>query len=256
MPGVLFDPQALQAFQHRVDCGAEPPSHLRLGKNATPRLAAVIEILEDLGLEPVFPDAKLPSHSELMAYDVLVTGSRIKEFTDAEVSDLVSYARQGGGLLIMSNHGAPEGAANDFTRYDRKLTQAFDVDLECTVFYAPPTDGLPQLVSLVPTQEHATTVDIGEVAVNNCSSIVTANTSYLFDIPADVHEGLTHTSSEGKGFAVAIDNGIRGRVVIMSDSGFVGVPDASSPGPGLIDRADNRRFINNVISWLASARAE
>ena len=251
MARVLFDPHSLQAWQHRRDLGHEVPPYLGgLPTNPTPRLRALTELLTGVGLEPVFAEGELPTLSGLNSYGILVTGSRLKPFTDSEVADLVRFAERGGGLLIMSNHGASESAPNDLTRYDRGLVRELGVTLECTVFSAPRGEARRENQTLAPARDHPTMQGIRGIAINNCSSLVCEGAPHLVEIPHDWKDALAGGDPKGRGFALAIDERIDGRVLIMTDSGFIGTPGTHVPGPGMIDQADNRNLMLNIFSWL------
>lgn len=267
MARVLFDPHFAQAWQHRCDLGQDVatypwtgPSggwgitrklafalaHLGRMRNSKPRLQSVCDLLVALGLEPAFPENELPAPPDTDEVEIIVTGSRLKAFTDDEIATLVRFAEEGGGLLIMSNHGAPEGAPNDFTRYDRPLVEKFDIELECTGFSEPNRSRAVHV-----SGEHPTTTGIRELSINNCSSLRCARVPSVVDIPSNWHDRLSGTQARGRAAAIAIDEGIDGRVFVLSDSGFMGNEGTRSPGPGLIDQADNRKFLTNVFSWLA-----
>lgn len=255
MARALFDPHFLQALQHRRDLGLKIPSQRvgrtifgrrNLPRNSKPRLQSVCDLLRRLELEPTFPETELPSASEMDEIDVIVTGSRLKAFTEDELLALVRFAETGGGILIMSNHGAPIDAPNDFTRYDRALVAKFDIDLECTAFSdAARSRAVPVSV------EHPITRGIRELSINNCSSLVSAERPSVIDIPTGWRDPLAGMDPHGRAIAIAINQGIEGRVLVLSDSGFMGDEGTRSPGPGLIHEADNRNFLTNVFSWLA-----
>ena len=246
MARVLFDPHFAQAWQHRCDLGLAGPNDLGLTANPAPRLQTVCEVLHELGLEPDFPKDELPAASELDAFKFIVTGSRIKAFTDDEIANLVSFADRHGGLLIMSNHGAPKDAPNDFTRYDRSLVSRFGIELQCTIFRAP--DGSR---SVTAASDHPTMEGIQELSINNCSSLVCSQIPSVVDIPSKWEDMMTGPGSGVRAAAIAFHQGIGGRVFVISDSGFMGSEGTHSPGPGLIHEADNRKFLRNVFAWLA-----
>ncbi len=54
-------------------------------------------------------------------------------------------------------------------------------------------------------------------------------------------------------FAVAVHgtSGRHGRVVVTARSGFLGSAGTDFPGPGLFQRAANRRFVLTAVRWLA-----
>lgn len=267
MARVLFDPHFAQARQHRYDLGRDVAPYpwagpsggwavirklayslgrLGLTRNSEPRLRSVCDLLIALGLEPTFPENELPSPSGMDEVEIIVTGSRLKAFTDDEIASLVRFAEERGGLLIMSNHGAAQGAPNDFTRYDRPLVDRFGIELECTGF-----SGLKRSRAVPVSGAHPTTKGVRELSINNCSSLRCARAPSVVDIPSNWHDRLAGIQARGRAAAVAIDEGIDGRVFVLSDSGFMGNEGTRSPGPGLIDQADNRKFLTNVFSWLA-----
>ena len=267
MARVLFDPHFAQAWQHRRDLGLDvapfpraeisgrwaillklayalvPSGRMR---NSELRLQSVCDLVLALGLEPTFPDHELSSASDIDEVAIIVTGSRLKAYTDDEIDTLVRFSEEGGGLLIMSNHGAAKGAPNDFTRHDRALVDRFEIKLERTGFRDPNRSRIVTVSS-----EHPTTSGIRELSINNCSSFRCSRVPSVVDIPSNWHDWIAGTDARGRAAAIAIDEGIDGRVFVLSDSGFMGSEGSRSPGPGLIHEADNRKFLRNVFVWLA-----
>ena len=43
---------------------------------------------------------------------------------------------------------------------------------------------------------------------------------------------------------------IKGKVIILADSGFIGDQNSTRPGFGLIDKEDNELFVRRIISYL------
>jgi hypothetical protein len=43
-----------------------------------------------------------------------------------------------------------------------------------------------------------------------------------------------------------------GRVVVVANSGLIGTEGTQFPGLGLIEKGDNRIFLQNAVRWLAN----
>lgn len=69
-------------------------------------------------------------------------------------------------------------------------------------------------------------------------------------LPGDlVDDGPNDLSATGHAFAWALQTE-GGRVLVTSDSGFLGEPNLPGSGPGLFDQGDNRLFIQQAVTWL------
>lgn len=233
---IAFDRQFLQKKAHSEN---------------NPRLRTAFEIIESAWIlereKPLF------ALSGLGHGDVVVTGSRRCAYADKEVEALYGFVKRGGGLLIMSNHGSnPPGKNNDFAQFDRKLFKRFDLSLECTWFEED--DG--SLIELKPSSDHPIFEAVDTIAVNNCSSIMASGETAVVRLPATLRDKFSGCSGQGRAFACALDSNqdFQGRGLFLTDSGFIGTEGTNRPGPGLIHKPDNKRFLRNTYEWLSFKR--
>lgn len=121
-------------------------------------------------------------------------------------------------------------------------------------------DALHVVIGSTWLEEHPVTVTGGPmtrgVCFTNSAGLTTASGTVLAWLPHDLVDIGRALRPEGYAFAVALDGGrgeVRGdgRVVMVADSGFIGSRGTSFPGPGLVDRSDNTRFLMNIVRWLS-----
>ena len=43
---------------------------------------------------------------------------------------------------------------------------------------------------------------------------------------------------------------IKGKVIVLADSGFIGDKDSTFPGFGVIDKGDNEMFVRRIFEYL------
>jgi hypothetical protein len=97
---------------------------------------------------------------------------------------------------------------------------------------------------------------IRSIVTNNCCSLVSADAVPIINLPSKMIDHRNGLPAHGRNFAMALDAEANsaldrmGRVVVVADSGFIGTEGTTNPGPGLIEKGDNRRFVQNVIRWL------
>ena len=228
-----------------------------------PRLATFLEGLASVPVCSVdFSTNRHLSSEDLDSFDVLVVRTRYPmefDYTLEELQGIVDFVLAGGGLLLMSNHGDwPGHNPHDMTQFDARLAGTFGAHLESTWFETPPTGTLTELSGPDLLGTHP--IIVGGAGEEPVRSVVTSNCSSVLDTVGDPIVKLARSmvdvrngyGAEGRAFAIALDGSWprKGRVVVMGDSGFIGSKDTDVPGPGLIDKGDNRRFIGNVIRWL------
>ncbi len=247
---VLFDGLGLQAMVH-----LEEGTRLRTVVSALEALADAVDFTIDGPL----------TRSALAGYDVLISTTRhpadAHAYTEEELVALREFVKGGGGLLLMSNHGdLPGSNAVDWTRHDAVLAREFGVKLERTWFESANPGALSsftgnELLRGHPIIEGGAGHRVASIVVNNCSSTIRAGHA-LVALSASMRDLRGGRPAAARLFALALDKTDAvggGRVIVLTDSGFIGDDDSELPGPGLIGQGDNLRFICNVVRWLGRA---
>jgi hypothetical protein len=248
---VLIDRKGLQARCHLTD-------KLRLGVFLTELLSA--SYLVAFSSDPTF------TAHELGEYDVLIITTRPFQgqgYTQEEIRDILDFVRNGGGLLLMSNHaGRSDRHRNDQRKHDAKLASRFGVTLEETFFEHSLQGELTRISGSALSVEHPIVagasgeLPVRSIITNTCCSIVCDEGERLVLLSSEMVDRRGGRSPEGRSFALALDkhSGLnskdKGRVVVIADSGFVGTDLTTRPGPGLIGHGHNLRFIMNAVRWL------
>lgn len=249
------------------------------------RLREMIDLIEAAGAHVSVTSANDElTFAMLRPFEVVVIPTRSPTsspdgYTPRELDDLEAFVGGGGGLLLMSNHGATERIP-DHTAHDRRVAARFGVTLEASVFCrGRPQSLAPPARNDVARQQEAdeelldaTLVVIGSpwladhpvtrgyldgVCFNNTASLRASKGVALVSLPSDLIDIGSGLSPQGRAFAVALDGAADeiagdGRVIVVGDSGFIGTRGSSFPGPGLIHRADNATFVTNAVSWLGT----
>ena len=141
------------------------------------------------------------------------------------------------------------------------MAARFHVTLEPTHFR---TDRFVTRISRPFLQEHPIITGqrdegrIQELVTNTTCSITSEHGSPIAFLPDTMrNRGKHEAASAPLMYAHCLDpttfghTALRGRVVTIADSGFIGNPDTTHPGPGLIAEGDNRLFIERVVRWFA-----
>ncbi len=249
---VVFDSLGLQALVHR-ETGS--------------RLSTLVSGLEARGCSVGWTPGEPVSSGTLSECDVLICTTRYPDddlaYTEAERGAIRRFVVSGGGLLVMSNHGdLPGSNPVDLTRHDAVLAAEFGVTLRCTWFEGPVFGGLSTLSEASFLRAHPIIQGEGRsplrsVITSNCCSLVADHGQSLIALAPEMRDLRRGGAPKGELFAVAVagdEAGAgwvgRGRLVVISDSGFIADDESLAPGPGLIGRGDNALFIDNVVRWL------
>ena len=231
------------------------------------RLQTFLAQLEDIPFCVVDFSPELPlAKSLLNNYDVLVITTRHGEeysYSIEEITAITDFVRQGGGLLLMSNHGdLPGHNINDMTKQDAVLARQFGIEIENSWFANSKSGVLSEFSASDLLVTHPIICGgLGEepirsIVTNNCCSLVSADAVPIINLPSKMIDHRNGLPAHGRNFAMALDAEANsalnrmGRVVVVADSGFIGTEGTTNPGPGLIEKGDNRRFVQNVIRWL------
>ncbi|MDP9238129.1 MAG: hypothetical protein M3P30_12170 [Chloroflexota bacterium] len=231
------------------------------------RLNTFIKAMEAAGVTVAVSADRLDAES-LGGVDVVLIPTRMavdgNEYSPNELTALERFTAEGGGLLLMSNHGDLPGRNKwDHTRHDRVLAARFDVDVQPAWFKTGEWDDgtLTKFDGDLLNADHPVFAvtdphrAVRTVVTNNCSAILRGAGAPLVSLaPAvvDWRNGLA-VSEHLFGRALETTSARRGRVVVLADSGFIGSAGTTRPGPGLIEHGDNLRFVWNTIAWLGAA---
>lgn len=177
-------------------------------------------------------------------------------FSDAEIQAITNFVWGGGGLVHMSNHGPFPGNPDDDQQVnDRVLAKAFGVYLDPAAFQLPGGGIMTMSGSLLSSNPAITSTILNGVksiaAHNTCSIAGPASATVIASIPKEavnVSPSCTLPAA-GNPYAITLTYG-SGKVIITGNSGITGDADSDFPAPGLIDTADNKRFILNCLSYV------
>ena len=235
-------------------------------KENNKRLETFLTILSDLSIKYEFSGDKGITKKELKKSDLLIITTRYpKRYCKEEIKNIYNYVQEVGSLLLMSNHGDwPDKGLCDTRKFDAELTSKFDVDIENTIFKNPLPRVRTTLTRKVFNNDHPIIKGfdnnpVYSIVINNCSSIssIKKNTGTpIVSLSHEMEDKKNGVSYRNRYFAVSLDENselypkIKGRVVIISDSGFIGTRCTNNPGPGLIEEGDNSIFIKNTLLWL------
>ena len=235
--------------------GLQARVHLRGGR----RLADILSALAARpGIQTAFSPPEALSAGPLNGHDVLMLTTRKQseaDYTEPELDAIENFVRDGGGLLLMSNHGdIPGQPYPDLTASDARLARRFGIEIENS-FFASPEWGRPvEILKECLNQEHPVLRGIEEASsvrvlvVNNACSIRPEGGVPLAFLPAAMRDYRENRPPASRCFAVARD-----RVVVTADSGFIGSSGSTFPGTGLLAQGDNLRFIVNILQWLGGS---
>lgn len=175
----------------------------------------------------------------------------------AELAGIQSWVRNGGGLLLFTNHSytTAEGGPY-FPVHDIQLAGAFGISLHFTYFNPPAgaatlsmmpnPNAPPELIDGVATVE---AWDSGGIVPFNGSSTYG---TVILPLPAGAtDDGGLGYSPVDHAFGVLYQYG-KGRIIVLGHSGIAGNKGTPFPSPGQIGAADNLRFLNNCIKFLGS----
>ena len=234
--------------------GLQARVHLRDGRRLADLLAA---LAARPGIQTTFSTSGALSADQLRGHDVLLLTTRKKseaDYAEAELDAVEQFVRDGGGLLLMSNHGdIPGRPYPDLTASDARLARRFGIEIENSFFAAPEWGRPIEIPRECLNQGHPILRGIGtdnpvrSLVVNNACSIRPEGGVPLVSLPTAMLDHRDGRPPAGRCFAVARD-----RVVVVADSGFIGSPDTMFPGAGLLDRGDNLPIVVNMIQWLAN----
>jgi hypothetical protein len=184
------------------------------------------------------------------------------DYTQTELAAIPDFVRRGGGLLLMSNHGdIPGRSYPDMTASDAVLAFKFGIEIENSFFASPIWKKQVKISARNLRVDHPILSGVRcinpvrSVFTINCCSIKSGPGTPIISLPdmmMDYRDGRSHQS---RYFAIAVDRGLdgmRGRIVVTTDSGFICSGETTYPGTGLIEKGDNRRLIVNILHWIGT----
>ena len=249
---IIFDSNSLQTKVH-LGFKVRPEWEEAKGRRLTTLLETVEEAVPGASVE--FYDGKY-TRDALADCGALVFLTRKEPFDPEELEAIHAFVTGGGGLLIMSNHG-------DHAEYDCVLAVRFGFRFEPSFFRIPgPELGRMSgdLLGDHPILKgEAGEPEIQELFTNTTCHITSESGTVLATLDERMKEKFEDLSPRGTIFALALDgkagdlgDDVKGRIVAIADSGFVGTKGADRPGVGIIDEGDNMAFHKRVLRWLVS----
>jgi len=182
-------------------------------------------------------------------------------YDDSDLAALEDFVSQGGGILLMSDHGATETIPN-WTENDAALASVFGITLR-NIFVThndPEHPDRPEY--MVMEMDPDLPEDVRYIA--HQVAHISAHDSCIMEPPADFTplarfpEGSTAYDNELKRyidlpnpyFSILVPFGA-GNVIVAGNSGMVGDYGSPDPAPGLITMENNLMFFLNCVSYLA-----
>jgi len=272
---ILFDSWSSQVmFQrkpYRYPRGVQHPQVTRR------RLNTILGAMKSYGLSTgmewnvSFTNSRITQRS-LAGVDVYVSLTRfINEpdpprtgtgfsYKDFELTALEDFVKQGGGILLMSDHGSIDDGTN-WTQNDAALASVFGVTLkDIFVTHLDPEEDpnckgymvmgistdLPGDISYLAYQV------AGISAHDSCIMLPPADFIPLAMFPegATAHERNKQVSLESPYFSILVPFGA-GNVIVVGNSGMVGDYGSPDPAPGIVNLENNLMFFLNCVSFLA-----
>jgi hypothetical protein len=234
---------------------------------------------------------------QLHGCDVLAILTRIHvNFTEAtdpnpsppldytsEAPTIQAFVKNGGGLLLISNHGPdnldnnghigdPKGDLGD-TTHDTYLANAFGVVIRPAHFTVPKVAAEPNglqntLMSITGDSLNSDLSDgvlfqVKEIAVHNACGIQGEKGVTWTSIAKIPKEAVDHSgygilandsaTNEQQHYAITLNYG-SGKVIVGANSGLAGDDGCTIPAPGTILYANNLLFLLNCFKYLAGLK--
>jgi hypothetical protein len=188
-------------------------------------------------------------------------------YDDRELRALEDFVRQGGGILLMSDHGALPPKDPNWTENDAALASIFGVTLEnYFVTYTPPNARGYMVMEMTPNLSG----DLVNLSyqVHHISShdscIINIKPTVAFTPLAKFHDGSTaYDPATGQTisfadfpsyglspyFSILVPFGT-GKVIVVGNSGMLGDYGSPDPAPGIVNLENNLMFFLNCVAYL------
>lgn len=244
---ITTDALSLQAAHH-YDCVkwrtlnySSPSAGRRLSDFYTLIKSYNCEINDSRSTDLVITDDLLRDHHLLAIF----TRTKLAPFLREEINRIVTFVREGGFLLHLSNHPPLGRGKIDYTDEDEKLSSRFGVHFNADLFPEDGGESGETTISLSSIHQHEITklLKKGIIFRNSCTITLNLNSSFLPLI------NLPYPAKDDHYFAVCGMFG-EGLAVFMANSGFLCNNDTTTPGKGYFNCADNALFGRKVIEYF------
>lgn len=181
-------------------------------------------------------------------------------YRDSELAALEDFVSQGGGILLMTDHGATEEIPN-WTENDAALASVFGVTLK-NIFVTHKDPEHPDRPEYMVMEMNPDLPEDVKYIANQVAHISAHDSSIMLPPPeftplAMFPEGSTAFDKEVKKyidlpnpyFSILVPFGA-GKVIVVGNSGIVGDYGSPDPAPGLINVENNLMFFLNCVSYL------
>ena len=280
---ILFDSWSSQVmFQRKPFRYPRGVSHPRVTRR---RLNTILGAMQSYGLSTgmewnvSFTNSRITQRS-LAGVDVYVSLTRfINEpspppmgtgfsYKDFELRALEDFVMQGGGILLMSDHGATDKVPN-WTENDAALASVFGVTL-MNIFVTDQPDpncNAYMVMEMNPDLRGDKRICHDEQSISylaNQVARISSHDSCIILPPPDFTplamfpEGATafdiavkdHIPLPSPYFSILVPFGT-GNVIVVGNSGMVGDYGSPDPAPGIVNLENNLMFFLNCVSFLA-----
>jgi hypothetical protein len=179
-------------------------------------------------------------------------------FTPDELAAIQEFNVNGGGLLLISNHG-PFGPGDvDWSVNDRVLAAQFGVAINPAAYQMPGRPRPPLTMSgpnLSPNPNPQKNILEGVTSIvpHNSCAVSAPLASPLATIPPEA-ENTSPTypnGPAGQSYALVVAPN-RGQIIVAGNSGIAGDPDSDYPAKGMIDAGSNLQFLLNALNWVGT----
>jgi hypothetical protein len=180
-------------------------------------------------------------------------------YKDSELTALENFVTQGGGILLMTDHGhGPSAKTPDYTANDAALASLFGVTLQ-NLFVTKEELNLPgyMVMEMNTNLPGDLSYLVNQVAAisshDSCIMLPPADFTPLAMFPQgatayDVTKGST-VPLPNDYFSILVPFGA-GKVIVVGNSGMVGDYGSPNPAPGIIQLENNLQFFLNCVSFL------
>jgi hypothetical protein len=187
------------------------------------------------------------------------------KYLTTEITAITDFVGNGGGLLLISNHGSKphEPAGLGDTKYDKDLAAAFHLVLN-PAHFNDPKNALMSMTTELNHKDFKRSIlfQVTTIAVHNSCGIqgeVHFPWTSIAKIPDDAVDSSEHhpkyqshdpSTGEQQHFAITRTWG-SGRVIVAGNSGLAGDDGCTIPAPGTILYGNNLLFLLNCFKYLA-----
>lgn len=212
-----------------------------------------LNLLKSLNLKINQNENKNLISKELQNVDILVIGNPVDEyFSNIEIKNILNFVRNGGSVLLISEYGGDylqKTNLNDISGRNFGIYFQKNIVREVNEF----NQNCSSILSIQNFNKHKTTKQLREIIVGgSCSLLVNKNSKpliWLNNSWTEVFNGSNEKWLKEKERKVQImgaytEHG-RGKALAIGDVDIF----SNDPNVGLIC-LDNRKFIENLLSWL------